>query len=161
MYNLYSALAIYCQSPAPFEALSSFKLLQLPGAYTLKRYTRSNKENPGECDKILEREKHIKSEPCTRNLTYARIFGKFGLKRTTNVADKPTYRIILITYSTRTPPRTKHLPLLTVSCTEYVTYVWLVWSWLHPLIIELEQLHIGHRWAVHLCYEYKLPAYEC
>ena len=59
---MYAALAIYCRSPAAFEALSSFKLLQLPGAYTLKRYTRSNKEDPGECDKRLAHEREMYDE---------------------------------------------------------------------------------------------------
>ena len=45
---LYIALAINCQSPAAFEALSSFKLLQLPGAYRLKCFTHRNKEDHGE-----------------------------------------------------------------------------------------------------------------
>ena len=60
--NLFIALAIYCRSPAAFEALSSFKLLQLPGAYTLKTYTRSNKEDPGECANRLAHERALYDE---------------------------------------------------------------------------------------------------
>ena len=52
---LYIALAIYCQSPAAFEALSIFKLLQLPGVYTLKSFIRSNKDT-GECANRLAHE---------------------------------------------------------------------------------------------------------
>ena len=54
-----TALAIYCRSPAAFEALSSFKLLQLPGVYTLKRFTRSNKEDPGQCASRLANERAL------------------------------------------------------------------------------------------------------
>ena len=54
---MYIALAVYCRSPAAFEALSSFKLLQLPGVYTLKSFTRSNKEDPGECANRLAHER--------------------------------------------------------------------------------------------------------
>ena len=57
MHPLFLALVIYCRSPAAFEALSSFKLLQLPDVYTLKRYTWSNKEDPGECASRLAHER--------------------------------------------------------------------------------------------------------
>ena len=51
------ALAVYTRSPAAYEALSSFHLLQLPSAGTLKTYTRSNVEASGEVEKRLAEER--------------------------------------------------------------------------------------------------------
>ena len=50
-------LAIYTRSPAAFASLASFKLCQLPSVTTLKSYTRSNIEKPGECAQRLEAER--------------------------------------------------------------------------------------------------------
>lgn len=52
-----SALAVYTRSPAAYEALSSFHLLQLPSAGTLKTYTRSNLEVCGEVEGRLAEER--------------------------------------------------------------------------------------------------------
>lgn len=48
---------MYTQSPAAYEALSSFHLLQLPSAGTLKTYTRSNVEASGEVEERLAEER--------------------------------------------------------------------------------------------------------
>ena len=50
------ALAVYTRSPAAFEALRSFNLLQLPGISTLKAYTSSQVEKPGEVELRLRNE---------------------------------------------------------------------------------------------------------
>lgn len=50
---------MYSRSPAAFEALQSFKILQLPSTATLKSYTKSNKEAPGECAKRLAEERKL------------------------------------------------------------------------------------------------------
>ena len=55
MYSV--ALAVYSRSPSAYEALQSFNILQLPGTTTLKSYTRSNKEAPGECSRRLADER--------------------------------------------------------------------------------------------------------
>lgn len=55
---MFTALAIYSRSPAAFEALQDFNILQLPGVATLKSYIRSNKEAPGECAERLANERH-------------------------------------------------------------------------------------------------------
>jgi len=52
-----SALAVYTWSPAAYEALSSFHLLQLPSTGTLKTYTRSNLEVGGEVEGRLAEER--------------------------------------------------------------------------------------------------------
>ena len=57
VYTPYTALAVYSRSPAAFEALRDFNILQLPGASTLKSYMRSNKEAPGECARRLANER--------------------------------------------------------------------------------------------------------
>ena len=60
MYLLHSvAMAIYTRSPAAYEALSSFHILQLPGPNTLRSYIRStrNTEVAGECEKRLASER--------------------------------------------------------------------------------------------------------
>lgn len=56
---MYIGLAIYTRSPAAFQALSSFKILQLPSISTLKSYTRSNNEKPGECATRLQQERML------------------------------------------------------------------------------------------------------
>ena len=43
------ALAVYTRSPAAYESLRSFKLLQLPSIRTLQHYLSANREDPGEC----------------------------------------------------------------------------------------------------------------
>lgn len=53
-----AALAVYSRSPAAFEALRDFNILQLPGVSTLKSFVRSNKEAPGECVKRLATERN-------------------------------------------------------------------------------------------------------
>lgn len=47
------ALAVYTRSPAAYEALRSFKLLQLPCVRTLKYYSDFNLEEAGEVEKRL------------------------------------------------------------------------------------------------------------
>ena len=41
------ALAVFSRSPAAYEALKTFNILQLPSVSTLKTYMRSNREEPG------------------------------------------------------------------------------------------------------------------
>ena len=53
------ALAVYSRSPAAYEALQSFSILQLPSATTLKSYTKSNKEAPGDCARRLAEERAL------------------------------------------------------------------------------------------------------
>ena len=43
-----SALAVYSRSPAAYEALKSFKLVQLPSVRTLKYYVDGNLESAGD-----------------------------------------------------------------------------------------------------------------
>ncbi len=43
-----AALAVFTRSPCAYEALRSFKLLQLPCVRTLKHYIDANMENPGD-----------------------------------------------------------------------------------------------------------------
>jgi hypothetical protein len=43
-----SALAVYSRSPAAYEALKSFKLVQLPSVRTLKYYVDANLESAGD-----------------------------------------------------------------------------------------------------------------
>ena len=52
-----TALSVYTRSPAAYEALRSFKLLQLPSIRTLKHYIDGNLEAGGECLKRLEEER--------------------------------------------------------------------------------------------------------
>ena len=56
-----AAFAVYSRSPAAFEALSSFKILQLhvPSSTTLKSYVQSNKEAPAECANRLAHERSL------------------------------------------------------------------------------------------------------
>jgi hypothetical protein len=54
-----TALAVYTRSPAAFEALRSFKLLQLPSVRTLKDYIDGNLEGAGECITRLEKERRV------------------------------------------------------------------------------------------------------
>ena len=51
------ALAVFTRSPSAYEALRSFKLLQLPSIRTLKYYIDANLEEAGECMKRLEDER--------------------------------------------------------------------------------------------------------
>lgn len=52
-----AALAVYTRSPAAYEGLKSFKLLQLPSVRTLKHYVAANHEDAGECMDRLEHER--------------------------------------------------------------------------------------------------------
>lgn len=51
------ALAVFTRSPAAYEALKSFKLLQLPSVRTLKYYIDANLEGAGDCMQRLEDER--------------------------------------------------------------------------------------------------------
>ena len=52
------ALAVFTRSPSAYEALKSFKLLQLPSVRTLKYYIDANfLEKAGDCMKRLEDER--------------------------------------------------------------------------------------------------------
>ena len=53
----FTALAIFTRSPAAYDALKSFKLLQLPSVRTLKYYIDANLEEGGDCLKRLEEER--------------------------------------------------------------------------------------------------------
>ena len=48
---------MYTRSPAAYEGLKSFKLLQLPSVRTLKHYVCANLEDAGECMDRLEQER--------------------------------------------------------------------------------------------------------
>ena len=53
-----AALAVYTRSPAAYDALKNFKLLQLPGVRTLKHYIDANLEQAGEVEqRLLEKKK--------------------------------------------------------------------------------------------------------
>lgn len=52
-----AALAVYTRSPAAYESLRSFKLLQLPSIRTLQHYVSANREDAGECMDRLEQER--------------------------------------------------------------------------------------------------------
>lgn len=54
---LLAALAVYTRSPAAYEDLKNFKLLQLPSVRTLKHYVGANHEDAGECMDRLENER--------------------------------------------------------------------------------------------------------
>ncbi len=60
-YSMYDkkmvALAVYTRSPASYEGLKSFNLLQLPSVRTLKHYIDANLEVAGECMERLEKER--------------------------------------------------------------------------------------------------------
>jgi len=47
------ALAVYVCSPAAYEALKSFKVLQLPSKSTLQSYTGAFLHEPGACAKSI------------------------------------------------------------------------------------------------------------
>ena len=51
------ALAVFSRSPAVYEALKSFNILQLPSLSTMKTYMRSNREEPGPVNHRLAEEK--------------------------------------------------------------------------------------------------------
>ena len=55
--SLRLALAVYTRSPSAYEALPSFKLLQLPSVSVLKSYTTSNRMAPGEIEARLQIER--------------------------------------------------------------------------------------------------------
>lgn len=50
---------MYTRSPAAYEALKSFKLLQLPSVRTLKDYIDGNLEDAGECIERLQEERRL------------------------------------------------------------------------------------------------------
>ena len=50
-------MAVYTLSPAAYEALKSFQLLQLPGIHTLKHNIDANLEQPGEVEQRLQEKK--------------------------------------------------------------------------------------------------------
>ena len=53
---------VFTRSPAAYEPLKSFKLVQLPSIRTLKHFIDANLEEAGECLKRLEEErKHFVS----------------------------------------------------------------------------------------------------
>ena len=47
------ALAVYTRSPAAYEALKSFGILQLPSSRSLKQFTGGHLNKPGQCEDIL------------------------------------------------------------------------------------------------------------
>ena len=51
------ALAVFTRSPAAYDALKSFKLVQLPSRRTLKHYIDANLEGAGEYLQRLEEER--------------------------------------------------------------------------------------------------------
>ena len=55
--SLSVALAVFTRSPAAYDALKSFKLLQLPSRRTLKDYIDAYLEGGGECLERLEEER--------------------------------------------------------------------------------------------------------
>ena len=48
---------MYTRSPAAYEGLKSFELLQLPSVRTSKHYVGANLEDAGECMDRLEQER--------------------------------------------------------------------------------------------------------
>lgn len=56
------------KKPAALEALSSFKILRLPSASTLKAYMNSHKEAPGECSKRLAQERKLYDETMAQSV---------------------------------------------------------------------------------------------
>ena len=55
--HIHVALAVFTRCPAAYDALRSFKLLQLPSRRTLKEYIDANLEEAGECEEHLEDER--------------------------------------------------------------------------------------------------------
>ena len=53
MHTCTIALSVYSRSPAAYEALKGFGILQLPGISSLKSYSSFNLENPGVCEEGL------------------------------------------------------------------------------------------------------------
>ena len=53
MHTCTIALSVYSRSPAAYEALKGFGILQLPGISSLKSYSSFNLENPGVCEERL------------------------------------------------------------------------------------------------------------
>ena len=53
---------MYAQSPAAYNALRSFKLLQLPSESTLSHYKSSFREQPGEIESRLQEEQKMYAE---------------------------------------------------------------------------------------------------
>ncbi len=81
--TIFPALAVYSRSPAAYEALKSFKLVQLPCFRTLKYYIDANLESAGDCTPRIKLSRHQykemidqvkKSDPgmCTNYKTHTR-----------------------------------------------------------------------------------------
>ena len=54
MFYCYIALAVYSRSPAAYEALKSFQILQLPSRSTLQSYTGAFLHDPGASSSCLD-----------------------------------------------------------------------------------------------------------
>lgn len=54
-----TALAVFTRSPAAYDALKDFKLLQLPSRRTLKDYISANLDKAGECFEHLKEERKL------------------------------------------------------------------------------------------------------
>ena len=65
----YVALAAYTRRPVTYEALHSFKLLQLPCVRTLKYYIDFNLEEAGEVEKRLVEKKFSMIGWCLENIS--------------------------------------------------------------------------------------------
>ena len=50
MVTIRLALAVYTRSPAAYDALKSFGLIQLPSRATLQAYTGAFRDDAGECN---------------------------------------------------------------------------------------------------------------
>ena len=56
------ALAVFSRSPAAYEALKSFQILNLPSVSTLKNFMRSNREDPGPIyNRLAEEQRNYES----------------------------------------------------------------------------------------------------
>ena len=56
------ALAVFSRSPAAYEALKSFQILNLPSVSTLKNFMRSNREDPGPIyNRLAEEQRNCES----------------------------------------------------------------------------------------------------
>ena len=53
MYTVHTALSVYTRSPAAYNALHNFKLLQLSCVRTLKYYIDANLDDAGEVEERL------------------------------------------------------------------------------------------------------------
>ena len=53
------ALAVYTRSPAAYEALKSFNILQLPSKCSLQAFLSENSSNPGVNEEKISQQKHL------------------------------------------------------------------------------------------------------